>query len=128
MGDSWLDIGGLKGGQDEGHLSATRGQLGQEVILCSESSASFDLRSQRISLVRRHLQRDHLKAEESSHQKQHETLISSWAGRQLTLSRLLLPLLLQQVLAAVFETLHGYTWDQRKSQLTRAAANNCFHQ
>lgn len=61
-GPSGLDVRGLEGGQDEGHLSAVQGQFGEQVIICSHSSA----RVWRRRLVLRQLQWDPLERRRTS--------------------------------------------------------------
>lgn len=54
-GSPGLDVRGLEGGQDEGHLSAIRRQFGEQVIIHNHSSCVC-----RRQLELRQLQRDHL--------------------------------------------------------------------
>lgn len=63
VGPSGLDVGGLDGGQDEGHLPAVRRQLGQQVIVGRRPSPTVRLLARRRRLVLRQPQRDHLGGE-----------------------------------------------------------------
>lgn len=101
-GTSGLDVGGLEGGQDEGHLPAVGRQLGQQVVLRGGPPGAVGLLH-----GRRHLQRDHLvNKEESQDGDLGDEAERRWS--MFTLSLLLLHVPPQQVPAAVFKALHGY--------------------
>lgn len=103
-----LDVRGLEGGQDEGHLSAVRRQLGQQVIVHNRPiSARLLPRRRRPAL--RDPQLDHWELETSKNPSKTRQNRKEVRGRRQaerpTLQLLLLPPL-HQAPAAVLQTLH----------------------
>lgn len=119
-GASGLDVGGLEGGQDEGHLPAIGGQLGQQVVLRRRPPGPVRLLPRRPRRDCRHLERDHFatpKGKSRSWDREPGDAAAELRRSKFTLSLLLLHALPQQVPAAVFKALHGCGWREVRGQL-----------